>query len=361
MARRKKRKPQPRGYRVLERDGRYTAQVRVKGSDSAGKTFPTEAEADAWAVALVAELRKGKRDNVRRDITQLTVGDLNRAYLADPDTKAQKSYADTERRIDWWTNKFGAVKITDFGVAILREEARPLLMHKREPATVNRVMSCMRSAWNWGRDAGYVLNERAWPRRMMLREPRGIVRYLSDAELPRLLEAAERDPMLRIAILVSLATGMRQGELLRLRWRDIDLANSMLTVQQTKNDEIKVVHLVPEAVAALKSLKDLAVVSLTHPFVIHDRLTNKVKPLEKGTLEARWREIRKAAKLESRFRWHDLRHTAASYLVQNGASLLEIQEVLGHKTAGMSARYAHLRKGAAVTGHGKLGEMLRGK
>jgi integrase len=356
MARRKRRKQQPRGYRVLARGGSYTAQIRISGFKSSGKTFPTEAEADAWAVAQVADLKKGKRDNARRDIAQLTVSDLNAAYLADPDVKEQKSYADTERLLAWWNNKFGAVKLVDFGALVLREEARPLLMRGRGNATVNRHMSVQRSSWNWGRDAGYVLSERAWPRRLMLKEPRGIVRYLSDAELARLLKEAESDPMVRVAIIVSLATGLRQGELLNLRWKDIDLAGGMATVRETKNDEIKVAHLLPEAVEALESLKKLPVVSLNFPFVIRSG-----KALKKSLLETRWRKIRDAAKLESRFRWHDLRHTAASYLVQNGASLLEIQEVLGHKTAGMSAKYAHLRKGAAVTGHAKLGEKLRGK
>jgi integrase len=222
MARRKRRRKAD-GYRLLERGGRYTAQVRVAGFKSSSKTFATEAEASEWATAQVADLRKGKRDNARRDIALLAVSDLNMAFLEDPETKEQKSYADTARLLAWWNNRFGAVRVADFGQQVLREEARPLLMCARGPATVNRYLSTLRSAWNWGRDAGYVLPERAWPRRLMLKEPRGIVRFLSDAELARLLKAAESDPMMRTAILVSVATGLRQGELLRLTWKDVDL------------------------------------------------------------------------------------------------------------------------------------------
>jgi integrase len=360
---RKKRKHIPRGYRILERGGSYTAQVRVAGFASAGKTFPTEAAAVEWATAQVAELRKsGARDNPRRDLLQTTIGDLVRAFLDEPNIKGQKSYGDTARLLAWWVNKFGAVKVSDFGVVKLREEARPLLMRDRSGSTVNRYLSALRTAWNWGRDAGYVINERAWPRRLMLKEPRGIVRFLSDEELTRLLEASKADPMMDAAIRVSLATGMRQGEVRKVKWSDIDLDKATLLVQDHKGgDTIKVVHLVPEAVDAFKALKKLPVVSLKHPFVIHDKRSKQTRALGKSTLESRWRKIRTAAKFESRFRWHDLRHSTASYLAQAGATDLEIAEVTGHKTLAMVQRYAHLKPGAAVTGHSKIGEKLRGK
>jgi integrase len=133
-------------------------------------------------------------------------------------------------------------------------------------------------------------------------------------------------------------------------------------VRESKNDEIKLAHLVPEAVEALRGLKtpQRAVTPIRAAAGAVFTITGG-KPLRKGLLEVRWNKIRTAAKLESRFRWHDLRHTTAGYLAQNGASLWEIQEVLGHKTARMSAKYAHLRPGAAVTGHTKIGELLRGK
>jgi integrase len=372
MANKRSRKKQAiPGAVIREREGAngavsFTAQVRVKGFKSAARTFraatkderkKAQDDAAAWANSLVAELRgQATRGGARRDVTQLTIADLNEAFLQDPKTKAQKSYADTERLLDWWTSKFGNERVLDFGVLKLREEARPKLLQGRGNAATNRYLSALRSAWNWGRDSGYIPGERAWPRRLMLPEPRGIVRFLSDDERTRLLREAESDPTMRAAILVSIATGLRQGELLRLQWKDIDLVGAKATVQESKNGEIKVAHLVAEAVDALKALKEGAkVVSLTHPFVIE-----RGKPLRKSLLETRWRRIRDAAKLE-KFRWHDLRHTCASYLAQNGATLLEIGAVLGHKSQSMTARYSHLVKGAAVTGHDKLNEKLKGK
>jgi integrase len=355
---RKKRKQQPRGYRILERNGKHTAQIRIAGFKSAAKTFEMYDDAEQWAVTLIKELRDQKKQHGgRKDLAKLTIGDLNRAYLEEPDVKAQKSFVDTQRLLDWWTNKFGNVLLIDFGVLKLREEARPMLLKGRGNATVNRYLSALRSAWNWARDAGYVMNERAWPRRLMLTEPRGIVRFLSDEERVRMLDAALADPVIRAAVIVDISTGFRKGELLSLRWKDIDLKGAAATIRDTKNGETKVAHLIPEAVEALEALKKLPVVSLTHPF--HIITVRKAKP--KNALEHRWREVRKAAKLDSRFRFHDLRHTCASYLAQAGASDMELRAVLGHKTASMVIRYAHLRPGAAVRGHAAIGEKLRSK
>ncbi len=357
MARRKKRNT-TRGYRTLERNGKHTAQIRIAGFKSAAKTFDTFDEAEAWAATLIKELRAQKKQHGgNKDLARLTIGDLNRAYLDDPDVKSQKSFGDTQRLLDWWTNKFGNCLLIDFGVLKLREEARPMLLKGRGNATTNRYMSALRSAWNWGRDSGYIMNERAWPRRLMLKEPRGIVRFLSDEERVRMLDAAMADPVISAAVIVDISTGLRKGELLDLRWKDIDLKGGTATIRDTKNGEIKVSHLVPEAVEALESLKKLPVVSLTHPF--HIITARKAKP--KSALENRWRKVREAAKLDSRFRFHDLRHTCASYLAQNNATDMQLRAVLGHKTTAMVARYAHMRPGAAVTGHDAISAKLRGK
>jgi integrase len=75
------------------------------------------------------------------------------------------------------------------------------------------------------------------------------------------------------------------------------------------------------------------------------------------TLDHQWRKVRAAAALDN-FRWHDLRHTAASYLAQSGASLLEVGNVLGHRSAGVTMRYAHLVAGQALPAHAGLNQKL---
>jgi integrase len=240
----------------------------------------------------------------------------------------------------------------ELNVLMLRD-ARHALQQGRKPATVNRYLSAMRSAWNWGRAAGLVPQEQAWPSRLMLTEPKGRVRFLNDGELAALLKAAsEQSPTAHAAILISLGCGIRQGELRRLKWTDLDLDKQRLRVLLSKNGESRSVYMPASAVEALRVLKRAPIVGQT---VIADE---EGQPVAKEWIEYRWRLIRDAAGLAN-FRWHDMRHSCASFLAQNGATLLEIGSVLGHRSPTVTMRYAHLVESAPVTGHTKLDEKLR--
>ncbi|MGO8859075.1 MAG: tyrosine-type recombinase/integrase [Steroidobacteraceae bacterium] len=341
----------------------FLAQVRVRGFKPAAKTFRVDtthaearARAVAWGQALERELKaQSSRAGARRDITQLTIGGLVAEYLADAETRALRTYSEVERLLEsFWLNKYATERVLDFGVIQLRQARDKLQTPGRSAGTVNRYLGAMRGAWNWARATGLIPSERAWPMRLMLTEPRGRQRFLSDSEVAAVLKAAEADPVMRAAIIVSLSSGMRQGELLRLTWADIDLAGGKCLIRETKNGEMRSVHLTPAAVEALKGLRKLPVVSPVHPFV-----TASGTPLKQSFLEVRWRRISDAAKLDD-FRWHDLRHSCASILLQSGATLGMVGAVLGHRSPAMTMRYAHLVAGQAVTGHDALDAKLRG-
>ena len=112
-------------------------------------------------------------------------------------------------------------------------------------------------------------------------------------------------------------------------------------------------YLPASAVAALRELKRASVVGQ------HVLIDDEGQPVVKFWIEYRWRIVRDAAGLKD-FRWHDLRHSCASFLAQQGANLLEIGSVLGHKSPSVTKRYSHLIEGAPVTGHTKLDEKLSG-
>ena len=332
----------------------WLAQVKVRPFRIPTKSFATRAEAAAWAEEQERALKdQRKRGGVREDFAELKVRSLIEEFLADPETKALRTFADTERLLDWWTNELAAVRCFELNVLKLRE-SRGKLHRGRSVGTVNRYLSALRSCWNRGRAAGLIPADRAWPARLMLSEPAGRVRYLTDAERARLLRAAAADPLMRAAIVVSLSTGMRQGELLRLEWRDIDFERATVVIRVTKTDKPRSVFLAQAARDALKALRSAPVVSPTYVFVLRDG-----RPLRKGLLEARWRKIRTAAALDD-FRWHDLRHSCASFLAQHGATLPQIGAVLGHASPAVTQRYSHLVEGAAVPGHDALDRALRG-
>jgi integrase len=126
---------------------------------------------------------------------------------------------------------------------------------------------------------------------------------------------------------------MRSGELLALTWRDIDLTRGLVTLHNTKNGERRVIPITGYALELLRE------------YVQRRGHTDILFPNYAGTqsrsIRRAWEYVIRRAGIDD-FRFHDLRHSAASYLAMNGASLMEIAEILGHKTLSMVKRYAHL-------------------
>ncbi len=353
------RKNSEKGYIREKRSGdgarSFLAQLKVKGFKRVAKSFPTKDAAAEWREKMRAELLKQReRGTVRADVSTLTIAQLATEYLADPETKAQKAYNDRAAGIAWWVNHFGSERVLSFNVLKIRD-ARTRLQPKRANATVNRFLAAMRACWNWGRAAGLVPQDLQWPSRLMLTEPKGRTRYLTDDEIAALLAAAKsQGPVMHAAVLVSIATGLRKGELLRLTWADVDFAAQSLRILRTKNGEARGVHIPPSAVAALQTLKKATVVGASC------FLDDDGQPIGQGWIEYRWKQVIKDSGVRN-FRWHDLRHSCASILAQNGASLPEIGSVLGHQSASATYRYSHLIDGKIVKGHSALDAKLSGK
>jgi integrase len=331
----------------------FVAWVRVKPFKPVARAFKSRAEASAWADDHARELREHRsRGDADADLTRLTLAQLAREYLDDSEVRALGDYATIEQRLAWWVEHYGTVRVLRLGAITLRK-AREKLKPGRKPSTVNRYLSILRACWNWGRATELIPLKLVWPPRLMLKEPQGIVRYLSDDELHALLKAAAQySVVMYVAILFSIATGVRMSELRRFRWADIEFERQHIRILLTKNHESRGGYLPATAVPALQHLKRQSVVGL-HVFIQDDG-----KPVSKDWISCRWKIIRANAKLVN-FRWHDLRHSCASLLAQNGSNLLEIGSVLGHKSPASTKRYTHLVEHAPVTGHPKLDERLR--
>ncbi len=167
--------------------------------------------------------------------------------------------------------------------------------------------------------------------------------------MTRLLEAAATLPhgahrYLRPIVIVALNTGMRKGEILRLRWRDIDWTERTITILLTKTNEVRTVPMneaVRQALGALKSTEGEYVFS-----------RDGVTPL--GEIRKSFAAALQKAKIQE-FRFHDLRHTFASHLVMRGCDLRTVQQLLGHKQIAMTMRYSHLSKAHLADAVEKLG------
>lgn len=163
----------------------------------------------------------------------------------------------------------------------------------------------------------------------------GRVRFLSPGEQEVLLQECQRSrhPALYPLVLLAMTTGCRRGEILGLRWADVDLQRGFLRLAKTKNGERRAV---PVPSIALEELRTWGQGQPAGAWVIPRRGDRTAFPGEHA-----WRHALGRAGIKD-FRFHDLRHSFASWLCMSGASLVEIAELLGHKTLNMVKRYAHL-------------------
>ena len=165
---------------------------------------------------------------------------------------------------------------------------------------------------------------------------RGRVRFLGAEERARLLTAcqASRCPLLYPLVALALATGGRRNELRFLQWPQVDLAAGVVRFVQTKTHLDRSVPLVGDARHLLDALAATRVPGVPWVFPSPDGQ----RPRD---MTDTWRRVRSRAGLVD-FRFHDLRHTFASYMAMSGASLRDIAEVLGHKNIQQSMIYVHL-------------------
>lgn len=197
------------------------------------------------------------------------------------------------------------------------------------PATVNRVLALVRAIlrkaereWDWI-DRAPVIRLR--------KENNGRIRWLTQEEAKRLLK--ELPPHLADMAAFSLATGLRESNVTGLRWQNVDLVNGHAWIHPDEAKARKAIA-VPLNSDALVLLQKQ--IGKNKEFVF----TFRHKPVTRCNTKA-WRKALQRAEI-SKFRWHDLRHTWASWHVQNGTSLQELQQLGGWASYQMVLRYAHL-------------------
>jgi len=218
--------------------------------------------------------------------------------------------------------------------------ARPI---KRAGATLNRYQVALSAVFAWAIRRRRLPKGSTNPCRAVERqkEAPGRVRFLDDEERARLFEAcrASRWKRLYCLVLLAITTGARRGELFALKWRDIDFERAEAYVHSTKNEDRRVLPLTHAVIEELRRFEGA-------PGAL--AFASRLRPGVRFNFETVWAAARKAAGLDRdekerpRLRFHDLRHSCASYLAQQGASLLEIADVLGHRQLTMTKRYSHL-------------------
>lgn len=197
------------------------------------------------------------------------------------------------------------------------------------PSRANRLIALIRAVlrraaneWEWLEKA---------PALRMYPEPKRRVRWLTPEQLNVLLR--ELPEHQREAVVFAVATGLRQANVMGLEWSQVNLEGRTLWIYADQAKGGRDIHV---------SLNETAVAVLQRQVGKHPKrvFTYRGEPFRAAYTKV-WMKALKRAGIEN-FRWHDLRHTWASWLAQKGVPLNDIQEMGGWETAAMVRRYAHL-------------------
>ncbi|MHA1938195.1 MAG: tyrosine-type recombinase/integrase, partial [Candidatus Thorarchaeota archaeon] len=220
----------------------------------------------------------------------------------------------------------------------------------RADSSINREMSCLHhifsKAFEWE-----MMEQNPFDRgkSLILKENNKRLRFLTEEEIQRLL--VECPKHLCRVVECAINTGMRRGEILNLRWDQI--RDGFIYLRKTKTNEAREIPVNDTLEEVFKEIKKEQQLKSRHVFTYqpneHKRkksmLSEKLVALQIGRtfrrVDTAFKAALKRASIED-FKFHDLRHTFASQMIMHGASLKEVQELLGHKDIKMTMRYAHL-------------------
>ncbi len=216
-------------------------------------------------------------------------------------------------------------------------------------STVNKEASLLRAVMNRARNEWKcAVGDVDWKKRR-LHEREGSTRWLTTEQASAVMGVAA--PHLRGPLLASLCTGLRAANIMRLDWSQIDMVSRTITVRvKSRNPGGKVLKLaVAQPLFIL--LANLGPRDEGRVFLYRGR------PIRTDMRRAFLTALRRA-KVPGKFTWHDLRHTAASWMVQRGVPLIVVKEILGHSDISLTQRYAHVAENQAAAAIATLGEAL---
>lgn len=259
-----------------------------------------------------------------------------------------KRTGDDNARVRLWVDAFGDKDAATITPSMI-EQVIYQLNDKYAPATINRAVVVLKAIYNKAvRDGLLMVNPASKVK--LLKVNNELVRYLTPDQEVRLLECLEErfQPIVKVAV----NSGLRQGELLRLAWQDIDYNTGIMTINETKSGERRRVPMNSIVQKILLERQELSTPSQQDRIFQHD---------SRFLRRAFDRAVKEAGL--SPFRFHDLRHTFASRLAMQGVNDRTLMTLGGWKSPRMLNRYAHLSPThlwQAVEGLTKISPSIRG-
>jgi len=314
---------------IRKRGTKWQVQVRRKGSPLLSRSFLHKADAQAWARQVELQADRGDLAPRIAVLSQLTVGDLIRRYLREvvPGKRSANNEAAVLKaflRRD--ITNVTLAQLTSAHFASYRDERLALVKGptvRREFVILRHCFAVAKGEWSIPIRAN-PLKSIKLPADSEARD-----RRLHEDDGERLMKATTTSSAwyLRPLITLAIETGMRRGELLSIRWKDVDLTAPTVRILKTKNGHPRTIPLTPKAVEVLASL---------------ERKDERVFPVTPNAVRLAWERLRKRAGLED-LRLHDLRHEAVSRFFEYGLTVPEVALISGHRDPRMLSRYTHLR------------------
>ena len=306
----------------------YRVFIRRKGIKTITKTFPSKRLASQFVLKLEGDsqllLAFGGKSS------KITFNELSVDYLLNG--LKGKGLIDQKSKLNYWNKLIGKKELIYVTKSDISNGLHKL-PNTLTNATINRYKAAISVVFSYA-CREYDLPENPVRKIPSLPENNKRTRFLSEVERTSLFKAcrASHWDKLYLIVLLAITTGARKGELTKLRWNDIDFDRRTAYVDTTKNGQPKVLPLTDSVIRELVlfDTKDSSLI-----------FASKVKEGVAYCFTKPWKKALEDADIKD-FRFHDLRHSCASYLAQSGASLLEIADVLGHKQISVTKRYAHL-------------------
>lgn len=308
---------------VTFKDGAWWTRLYLHGRERWYRC-DNKTQAKALYGRLKGEQREGKLFDKQKPMPFKELADDYHAIVE----ARRRRRGDDRARLSRWKAAFGDQDANTITTRQIERVLAELQGEDRQPATVLRYLTVLKAVFNRGKRLGLLRENPA----ALVQSPKTnnvLVRYLTATQETQLLASlpARFHPIVSTA----LHTGLRQGELLRLTWADVDWTVGVLTIHETKSGERRRVPMNSTMQTLLTGMKGTGTPAPTDLVFPHDhRYLRRVfaKAVTQSGLTP--------------FRFHDLRHTFASRLAMNGANDRTLMALGGWKSPRMLDRYAHL-------------------
>lgn len=318
--------------------GKWQAIVRRKGYSQQSKSFTAKAHAVQWARQTESDLDTGQFHRDTKILDATTVGDLLIRYR-DTVTIYKRGRASEATRLNSFLRQSWAQLTLSKATSGVFSCYRDRRLSMVQPASVRRDLGLLRSVFQVAMNEwdlpliGNPLINIARPK-----EPEARCRRLEGGEKDLLLRASEGHtaPWLKFGIMLALETGMRRGELLSARWKDVDFQQSTLRIQASKNGYGRTIPLSKAATDTLNLM--LSQESQDSEFILN---------VNANAFQKAWQRCKKRVACDHpdilTLRFHDLRHEAITHFFEIGLSVPEVALISGHRDPRIPFKYTHLR------------------